>query len=179
MIDRFDESVTPLAPPRFVQHPQLRIAGLLLQQLNDPPAELPALWQRFAPFIGHVPRQVSGVAFGVCMQAPQGEDRSDDACSDYVAGCEVEDFAEIPADWARVTIPPQRYAVFAHPGSASQLQHTVQAIFTEWLPRSGCETVSPGPGVVGFFERYGPGFDPRSGSGDIELWLPLRNQSSA
>jgi AraC family transcriptional regulator len=184
MSDRFDESAAPLASPRFVQHPQLRIAGLLLRQLNDPPAELPALWQRFAPFIGRVPRQVPGVAFGVCMQAAQGEACSDDVCSDdvcsdYVAGCEVEDFAEIPVDWARVTIPPQRYAVFVHPGSASQLQHTVQAIFTQWLPRSGCEAVAPGPGVVGFFERYGPGFDPRTGSGDIELWLPLRSQPSA
>ncbi len=173
MIDRSSENVAPLETPRFVQHPQLLIAGLMLRQLTNPPAELPALWQRFAPFIGRVPRQVPGVAFGLCMRAAQ-----DDACSDYVAGCEVENFAEIPADWARVTIPPQQYAVFAHRGSAAQLQHTVHAIFDKWLPHSGCEAMAPAVGGVGFFERYGPGFDPRTGSGDIELWLPVRNQAA-
>lgn len=172
MIDRSDTGAASLAVPRFVQHPQLLIAGLLLRQLTNPPAELPALWQRFAPFIGRVPRQVPGVAFGLCLRAAQG-----DACSDYVAGCEVEDFAEIPADWARVTIPAQEYAVFAHDGSASQLQHTVHAIFSEWLPQSGCGVIPPTPGMVSFFERYGPGFDPRTGSGDIELWLPVRDRT--
>lgn len=162
----------PLAPARFAQHPQLLIAGLLLRQLNDPSKELPALWQRFAPFIGRVPRQVPSAAYGLCIRAAEGN-----ACSDYVAGCEVADFSEIPADWARVTIPAQRYAVFAHAGNTSRLQHTVHAIFTEWLPRSGCEPIADEPGAVGFFERYGPGFDPRSGRGDIELWLPLRSHA--
>ena len=169
MLDRTDANDTALAAPRFVRHPQMLVAGLPLRQLADPPAELQALWQRFAPFIGRVPRQVPGVAYGLCLRAVQG-----DACSDYVAGCEVGDFAEIPAEWARVTIPAQEYAVFAHAGSASQLQHTVHAIFSKWLPQSGCEAAEPKPGAVGFFERYGPGFDPRTGSGDIELWLPVR-----
>jgi AraC family transcriptional regulator len=121
------------------------------------------------PHCGSGSRRLSAV----CRAQAQG-----DGCSDYVAGCEVEDFAEIPADWARITIPAQEYAVFAHDGSASQLQHTVHAIFHDWLPRSGCAVASPAPGGVGFFERYGPGFDSRTGSGDIELWLPVRSQSA-
>ena len=33
------------------------------------------------------------------------------------------------------------------------------------------------PAAVGqpnLIERYGPGFNPKSGTGDIELWLPIK-----
>jgi hypothetical protein len=36
MIDRADANDIALAVPRFVQHPQLLIAGLPLRQLTDP-----------------------------------------------------------------------------------------------------------------------------------------------
>jgi predicted transcriptional regulator YdeE len=26
-----------------------------------------------------------------------------------------------------------------------------------------------------FIEYYGPGFDPESGSGEVEIWVPLRS----
>jgi len=43
-------------------------------------------------------------------------------------------------------------------------------IWNKWLPASGLElTDSP------FFERYGESFDPRTGSGGFEFWLPLKN----
>jgi AraC family transcriptional regulator len=159
----FDAAV--LEAPLLIDHPRLRIAGPRLRRLANPAVEIPPLWQRFAPFIGRVPRQMPGATFGLCMQGDGG--------TDYVAGCEVADFSRVAADWSRIEIPAQRYAVFRHRGNATQLGETVQAIFGGWLPQSGCTAVPAGPDRVGFFERYGPGFDPQAGRGDIELWLPI------
>lgn len=162
-----------LDAPRFVSHPPLTIAGLRLRKLGDPALELPALWQRFGPFIGRVPHQVPGVAFGVCMQSD-----SSAKSVDYVAGCEVTEVDDLPAEFSQVVIPAQRYAVFVHGGIAAQIQHTVQAIFHEWLPQSNCVAMQAGDDRVGFFERYGPGFDPQRGSGDIELWVPITDNAA-
>jgi AraC family transcriptional regulator len=133
---------------------------------GDPSAVIPALWQRFAPHIGRIPTQIGAmVAYGLCLQsAPDGQ-----GC-DYVAGCEVRDFSALPADWSKVNIPAQYYAVFAHAQHASKLQNTIHAIFTEWLPGSDRQTA---PGPLSFFERYGTGFNPQTGLGDIEVWLPI------
>jgi AraC family transcriptional regulator len=146
----------------------MTIAGLRLHKLGDPALELPGLWQRFGPFIGRVPHQVPGIAFGVCMQS-----ESSAAGVDYVAGCEVTAVDELPVEFSQIVIPAQRYAVFSHSGAATEIQQTVQAIFHDWLPRSNCTAVQVGADRVGFFERYGPGFDPQSASGDIELWVPI------
>lgn len=157
-------------PLRFAELPALPIAGLGVRLADDPRSSIPALWQRFGPHIGRIEGQVPGVAYGVCRHAD-----TDVACFDYVAGCEVVDFDGVPADWVRLTLPAQRYAVFEHRGHAAASQHTVQAIFTEWLPASGLAAIAALPGSLGFFERYGPGFDAGTGLGDIEIWVPLEH----
>jgi len=71
---------------------------------------------------------------------------------------------------AGAAIARRCYAVFDHRGPLSALQHTVGAIFDEWLPNSGSV---PAEGPLAFFERYGTNFDARSGQGDVEIWLPV------
>jgi AraC family transcriptional regulator len=44
-----------------------------------------------------------------------------------------------------------------------------QAIWNDWLPRSGWRPVD-GPE----FEVYGERFDPRTGRGVIEVWSPVQ-----
>lgn len=153
--------------PRFEQHPPLLIAGLRTSARD--PAAIPALWQRFAANAGRVPA-LGRVGYGLCLRPADGE--AD--CCDYVAGCAVADFEPVPADWARVRIPAQRYAVFPHRGHVSQLRDAIDAVFSRWLPAAGCEPVPAGVEEVGFFERYGEGFDPRAGRGDIEIWVPIK-----
>jgi len=70
-------------------------------------------------------------------------------------------------------LPARRYAIFAHRGHVSTLQQTIAAIFSQWLPQSGQRVTPPAAGALGFIERYGEGFNPQSGRGDIEVWLPL------
>lgn len=156
-----------LEEPRFLQHAELLIAGLRLTSVGDPGQEIPALWQRFAPHIGRITGQQGAVAYGLCLHAAAGVD--------YVAGCAVADFSGVPREWSCVTIPAQRYAIFAHRQHASTSQHTVQAIFTIWLPRSGYQALQGGVGSLSFLERYGEGFNPQTGLGDIEIWLPIKS----
>jgi AraC family transcriptional regulator len=47
---------------------------------------------------------------------------------------------------------------------------TADAIWTKWLPESG-EAVTD-PAVM--LERYGEGFNPQTGMGDVEVWLSIK-----
>jgi len=74
----------------------------------------------------------------------------------------------------RVKIPRKTYAVFSHTGHISNLHLMWQAIFSEWLPVSGC-TLEEEPN----FEVYTDRFDPRSGTGLVEIWIPLKEGIAA
>jgi AraC family transcriptional regulator len=89
----------------------------------------------------------------------------DAAGFEYMCGVEVESFAGLPEGTGRVRVPAQRYAVFAHDGSASTLRSTWQRVF-EWLA-SGSYDSAHTPD----FELYGPDSDPLAGAGGIELWV--------
>src|SRR5579871_2611057 len=53
-----DGPIMTLAPPRIEQRGLLLIAGLGGRYSVDTPQNIPALWQRFQPHLGHVPGQV-------------------------------------------------------------------------------------------------------------------------
>jgi AraC family transcriptional regulator len=46
-------------------------------------------------------------------------------------------------------------------------------MISEWLPTSGYEAATS-PGAPDFFERYTEEFDPRTGMGGIEVWIPIK-----
>jgi AraC family transcriptional regulator len=141
----------------------LLIAGLGERYNYETSAGIPMQWQRFAPHMGHIPGQVNGMAYGVCSNG-------DDAGNfDYLCGVEVSDFSKLHPEISRIGIPAQRYAVFSHRDHISAIRQTWNTIWNKWLPESGYE-VSDAP----FFERYGENFDPRSGMGGLELWVPIK-----
>jgi AraC family transcriptional regulator len=69
---------------------------------------------------------------------------------------------------SQVEIPSHRYAVFSHRSHVSTIRYTIEAIGKDWLPNSGYKAA----GDPDFFERY-KSFDPETGIGDIEIWLPI------
>lgn len=160
---RMANTSVSLEPPRFVDGQPLLIAGLAERCSEESVAAIPAQWQRFVPFLGHIAGQVGSVAYGVCCNG-------DDAGNyEYVCGVEVSDFGGIPRDWARVRVPAQRYAVFHHRGHVSGLRDTWVAIWNQWLPQAGLEVVD-----APFFERYGEEFDGVSGNGGCEVWIAVK-----
>jgi AraC family transcriptional regulator len=88
---------------------------------------------------------------------------------EYICGVEVSDFSRLPKELSRVRIPEHRYAVFTHRDHISTIRRVWFSIFDKWLPESGFQ-VAEAPE----FERYGAEFDPRSGNGGFEIWIPIK-----
>ena len=66
-------------------------------------------------------------------------------------------------------VPPQTYAVFTHDGHVSEIRRTWKAIFGTWSQEVDYKLVDAPQ-----FERYGENFDPQTGNGNIEIWIPIR-----
>jgi AraC family transcriptional regulator len=116
-----DEAVmTQVEAPRFEEGRIMLIVGL--GERCDSNMNIPALWQRFAPHIGHIPGQAGFTAYGVLCNA------DDSGNMDYIAGVEVSDFARVPAEFSRLRIPEQKYAVFQHRGHVSIARQTWTAM---------------------------------------------------
>src|SRR5262249_15262224 len=158
-----DALLTKLESPRFVTGKALLVAGLGERYDCESSKGIPAQWQRFGPHIGNVPGQVARTTYGVCCN------NDGDGNFDYICGVEVAGFSDLPKEFARLRIPEQRYAVFTHREHISTIRRTVNTIWNKWLPESGRE-VADAPD----FERYGDSFDPRSGLGGVEIWIPVK-----
>jgi AraC family transcriptional regulator len=156
-----DDSRPHLAPPRFVTRPAFTVAGLAERFEAATIGTIPTLWSRFAPWIGAVPGQVGTTGYGICLD-------DDGETFRYLAGVETMRPREVAPDLVTVALPAARYAVFTHRGHVSGLPATTRAIWSRWLPEHGVE---PGPGPD--FECYDSRFDPVTGNGVVEIWVPV------
>jgi len=154
-----------LESPRFEDGRPMLLVGLRDYYTMATMTEISALWHRFVPYLDKIPGQVSRVAYGVCFPLPEG--------FDYMAAVEVQSTEGLPEELSVVTMPVERYAVFAHRGHVSKLQETCRAIEHDWLPKSRYSFAFGAPGTPGFFERYSENFDPKA-DGDVEVWVPIR-----
>jgi AraC family transcriptional regulator len=68
----------------------------------------------------------------------------------YLTGVSVGEFAPVHPGLGRAIIPAQRYAAFTHAGNAGDLRQTVDAILTQWLPKSGFRVSHPQEGAPVF-----------------------------
>jgi AraC family transcriptional regulator len=152
-----------LDPPRFEQGRTLLIAGIGERYTFETNLGIPLQWQRFIPYIGNIAGQIGDATYGVCCN-------SDGAGNfEYVTGVEVASFDDLPREFSRVRIPERRYAVFTHRDHIAMMRSTVYTIWNRWLPESGLQ-VADAPD----FERYDDRFDPQTGTGSVEIWLPIR-----
>ncbi|MBR0752225.1 AraC family transcriptional regulator [Bradyrhizobium jicamae] len=154
-----------LKPPRTVTGKAFLVAGVgeRYNHAGDSTAAIPNQWHRFHLAQEGIPRRVGKVAYGVCCNG-------DDAGNfDYIAGCEVADFSDLPHEFAHVRIPEQTYVVFTHDQHISTIRRTVGTIWNHWLPQSGLK-VADAPN----FERYDETFDASTGNGGLEIWVPVK-----
>lgn len=157
-----------LQPDRTIMSKALTMAGLRGRFTDETRQKIPALWTRFAQHLGRVPAQVGKAAYGVCWCTEGGG-------FDYLAGMEVSRMEGLPSDFEVISLPAQMYAVFSHRGHVSTLCQTLEAIHREWEPFAG-ETKVVAKGVASaFFERYGETFDPVTGMGELEIWVPIKS----
>ena len=157
-----------LQAPRFETSKPLLIAGLGERYNHENGAGIPGQWQRFNQSVADIPGRIGPVAYGVCCNG-------DDAGNfDYIAGVEVSDFSDLPREFSSVRIPEQRYAVFTHREHISTIRRTINTIWNHWLPASGLKAAD-----APTFERYDEKFDPVTGNGGLEIWVPVREQPAA
>jgi AraC family transcriptional regulator len=153
-----------LKPPRFETSKPLLVAGVSERCTHENGgAGIPNQWQRFHQTVANIPDRVGQVAYGVCCN---GDDSGN---FDYIAGVEVADFSDLPREFSRVRIPEQKYAVFTHSEHISTIRRTVNTIWNHWLPSSGMKAAD-----APSFERYDEKFDPLTGNGGLEIWIPVR-----
>jgi AraC family transcriptional regulator len=155
-------AIENLAAPRFTTSKPLLVAGIGERYTWESGAAIPGQWQRFHQSVANFPGRIGQVAYGVCCNG-------DDAGNfDYIAGVEVPDFSDLPRDFSRVRIPEQKYAVFTHSEHISTIRRTINTIWNQWLPASGLKAAD-----APNFERYDQNFDPLTGNGGLEIWLPV------
>jgi AraC family transcriptional regulator len=161
---RRDQLMPPaVAAPRIEKGELLLIAGFAKRIGYDAIATIPHLWQQLGPHIGHVPNEIPGFAYGVKFN-------SDSDGFEYLAGVAVSTFEGLPSEFRTERIPAQTYAVFTHRGHVSGMHETMKAIWHDYLPTSGL-TVVDAPE----YERYGSSFDPQTGNGDVDVFIPIQN----
>ncbi len=156
------QPVHEIEPPRFVTRGPLNLAGLVERYAGDMAGGIPAQWQRFGPYIGNIPGQTGDAAYGVVYNFDQ------ESNFDYMCGVEITGTPDLPRGFQSLRVPSQRYAVFAHKGHIAGIRATCAAIWRDWFPKSDFRAVN-GPTL----ERYGPEFDPTTGLGGLEIWIPV------
>lgn len=159
-----------LPDPDFTNGRALRIAGTREEYTFARRHEIPEQWRRFGDrWFGRVPGAVSREAYGVSLPPAPGFDFA------YICGVEVSDFALVPSQLDRLEIPAYQQARFAHDGAVTGLCDTIDAVMGLWLPQSGLAIDGAArPDVPGLVEWYGASFDPATGRGDMEVWVPVR-----
>ena len=163
-------SAAQLAPPRVENGKALLIAGFREHYTEQTMNNIAAQWQRFAPQIGNIAGQIDRKTYGVCFELSESGQGID-----YLSGVEVSSPSGLPAEFATVSLPAQKYAIFTHREHVSKLRDALDAISQRWRPEWGEALRHRGSETPAFFERYTEEFDPRTGMGGIEVWVPIRS----
>ncbi len=152
-----------LEPPRIETHRRFLVAGLTVAYGDEHISQhIPAQWQEFAPYINAMSRKVCETTYGVCYGSENGT-------MVYLCGIEIDDSRELPPELSSMYIEEAQYAVFTHRNHVATLSSTWQALLNEWYPASGYDILD-----APSFERYDRRFDPVSGKGEMELWIPVQ-----
>jgi predicted transcriptional regulator YdeE len=155
--------VLGLPTPKFQKGPDLLVAGLNASYDKDTRAKIPQQWQRLAPYLGKVPGQVGEDAYGVCHAS------GPDCRFEYLAGVAVSSPERLPEGFTMFKVDARRYAVFTHPGHVSSLPATIDTIWAKWAPDCDLPVAHGAPCL----ERYTREFNPGTGLGGMEVWIPL------
>jgi len=155
-------TIGPVPTPRFTSRDAFLVFGLSQHYRAGANAAIPSQWNRFGPHIAHIPHAVPGVSFGIVYNVDASND------FDYLCGVEVTTFPDEPTEFARLRIAAARYAVFEHREHISSIQATFTAIWERGLAEAGVKAAD-----APMFERYDERFDPRTGMGGLEIWVPI------
>lgn len=153
----------PIEPARWEDGRPMLLGGLRRHHAYaDAARDIPAQWREFAATLP-LPGQRGAVTYGVvCGSSPER------GTFEYMCAAEVAALDALPAGTGRMRVPAQRYAVFVHDAGIATIRATWDAIWHDWLPRSGQRAANTPD-----FERYDERWDARAGDGVVEIWFPV------
>lgn len=155
--------LSEIEPPRFVDLESRFFLGTVEHYDCEAPLGIPNQWQNFGKYLGNIPGQIGDAAFGICYNFDE------EGNFDYMCAVEVSETSNFPKELKTLQLPAQRYAVFVHKGHVSNIRATFGAVWQGWFAKA---KEKPVPGAN--LERYGKEFDPRTGLGGIEIWIPVQ-----
>lgn len=153
-----------LAKPRLVDAPEVLVVGLSVRYTFSEPDGIPGQWETFmSMLVGEIAHRIPGIPLSV------SSDLRDDLTFAYMTGVEVSRIEDVPPPLTSLRIPARRWAVFPHSGHVSTVPDTYAAIWDYGFHDLGL-VVEEAPSI----ERHNPTFDPRSGEGGVEIWMPVK-----
>ncbi len=161
-----DQPAASISPDRYVSGTTMLFAGIRKYFRFDERAGIASLWHAFGPHLGAITNTIPGAAFGLCLGPA---DPSDSNGFDYAPAVEVSSLSDLPEGLSGIRVAAREWAVFRHAGHVSTLGVTCAAA-GDWLAQS---SRAPPDGPMQMIERYGPEFDPHTGNGGCEVWVPL------
>lgn len=153
--------------PRFVELPIRRMAGLVERHPCNDPSKIPAQWERFGPFIPCPPNGPRAETYGICSNF------DDTGHFDYMAAFEIGPNESAPVGLTTLELHSEHYAVYRCEGHISEIASFIGMVWGTWIPQSGLK-----PTQAPAFERYGPEYDPKTGNGGFDLWVPVTPPSA-
>lgn len=151
---------------RIARRPAFHVVGLAGHFTPATASRIPDLWERFVRGpLPAIPHRVGHHTLGVCVDA---DPAAAEAGFTYVAAVEVERIDAVPPGLTALTVPANTYAVLTHAGHIARLPDTVKQIWGQWLPASPYTHVAAPD-----FERYDERWDPVTGEGEIDVWVPI------
>jgi AraC family transcriptional regulator len=152
-----------LTPPRFVKSEALLVVGLAEPHALASAQDIPAQWRRFmADYYEKIPHKLPAVPLGIATNM------DDEGNFEYICGAEVTKLLAAPRGLISMTVAPQAYAVFEHRQHVSAISTTYSAILNNWLPGHNWTALNR-PSL----ERHLKTFNPQTGLGGIEIWIPV------
>jgi AraC family transcriptional regulator len=158
--------INKVETPRVEERKGILIAGLRGRYDMKTAGQIPEQWKMFAPYAGKIGGQVGECTFGVVKMVAAGK-------FDYVSGVEITNATGVPVPLLCLPMAAHRYLIFPYRDHVSKIRDTIGAIWNEWLPASEYRATT-GKDVPGMVEFYGADFNPRTGLGTMELWIPIQ-----
>ncbi len=158
-----EEIVTEIQEPRFESGKAMLLVGLSERQSLGNTQHIASKWQQFMAAYEDIPNKKPTAPIGVSTNMDE------DGNFDYVCAVEVTNVSKLPGEFIQLRVPSQRYAVFLHQEHVASISQTYSMIWNHWFP-----THEPEPLEGPCLERHLPTFDPQTGLGGIEIWVPVK-----
>ena len=158
-----DDDGLELPAPRIAERGLLRVIGFAASCTFGDKSAIPRVWRKFAERRDELATPDAETVYGVSYEV-----NPDEGEFLYLAGVEASEDATLTEDMQEVLAPAGRYAVYLHRGNISGLPGLVRVIWDGGLAKADLQ-----PRLEPELEIYDKRFDPETGDGDVEIWIPV------